>query len=441
MANMKELANSMKKLEDQLLVCVKCGACQAVCPVYSVTRKEADVARGKFALFEGLIDNMFEDPDGVKKRLDHCLLCGSCADSCPSNVNAVEIFIRTRSILAEYKGLSLPNKIILRKLLSNPDFFNKIVGWAQKFQRMFVKPEKNTQATSCARLGTPFFKDRHIKIASSSFFHKLSDLDTGKNNTGPVVLFFTGCLIDKILVDIAISSVKAMVYHNFKVLLIEKQGCCGIPALSAGDNKSFQKLIAYHKDLFNNYEFDYLVTSCATCTSVIKKLWISLYEDKDDVSYFKLIDISNKTLDISQLLINVAKANDANINNIDFKKEYIKKVAYHDPCHLKKSLGIFKEPRKLLKAAGAELVEIEDSDKCCGMGGSFNLKYYNISSEIGNIKAKNIMDTKCGLATTSCPACILQISDMLAKQKAKIKVKHPIQLYAQSLKGDLKIES
>ncbi|MCG8619616.1 MAG: 4Fe-4S dicluster domain-containing protein, partial [Desulfobacterales bacterium] len=75
MANMNELANLVKELEEQLVTCIRCGMCQSVCPLFEQTRKEADVARGKLALLTGLMDNIFTDPDGVNQRLNRCLLC------------------------------------------------------------------------------------------------------------------------------------------------------------------------------------------------------------------------------------------------------------------------------------------------------------------------------------------------------------------------------
>jgi len=109
-------------------------------------------------------------------------------------------------------------------------------------------------------------------------------------------------------------------------------------------------------------------------------------------------------------------------------------ITYHDPCHLKKSLGVFEEPRQVILASSNKLKEMAESDTCCGMGGSFNLKYYDISSKIGLQKAKNIIDTKCSIVATSCPACIMQISDMLAKLNHSINVKHPVQIYAKALR-------
>ena len=76
MASMQALAKLIRELEDQLVVCMRCGMCQAVCPLYAETGRESDVARGKLALLDGLMHEMFKDPDGVFERLNKCLLCG-----------------------------------------------------------------------------------------------------------------------------------------------------------------------------------------------------------------------------------------------------------------------------------------------------------------------------------------------------------------------------
>jgi glycolate oxidase iron-sulfur subunit len=73
-------------------------------------------------------------------------------------------------------------------------------------------------------------------------------------------------------------------------------------------------------------------------------------------------------------------------------------------------------------------------DACCGMGGSFNLQYYEISSEIGKRKRDNIKATGCEVVATGCPACMLQISDVLSRSKDRLAVKHPIEIYAEALK-------
>jgi glycolate oxidase iron-sulfur subunit len=109
MSSLKVLAKLVKELDDQIVVCMRCGLCQSVCPLFAETGREADVARGKLALLDGLAQELFVNPQGVHDRLTRCLLCGSCAANCPSGVKVLDIFIRARAILAGYMGL-LPGK-------------------------------------------------------------------------------------------------------------------------------------------------------------------------------------------------------------------------------------------------------------------------------------------------------------------------------------------
>ena len=139
--------------------------------------------------------------------------------------------------------------------------------------------------------------------------------------------------------------------------------------------------------------------------------------------------LAQQTIDINQFLIDeikpMASAGDHNMSRT---------VTYHDPCHLKKSLNVFNQPRAIINAAaGYELKEMAESDWCCGMGGSFNLQYYDISKGIGMKKAAQIKRTGADVLATGCPACMIQISDMLSQADATIAVRHPIELLAETL--------
>src|SRR6056297_2255220 len=130
MADVYKLAQSLQKLDDQMVACMKCGMCQAACPLYAETGREADVARGKIALVENLSEEILRDPKAVKERLDRCLLCGSCAANCPSGVNVLDIFLKARAIITAYLGLSPVKKAIFRGMLAKPAVFNALLGLA-----------------------------------------------------------------------------------------------------------------------------------------------------------------------------------------------------------------------------------------------------------------------------------------------------------------------
>ncbi len=106
-------------------------------------------------------------------------------------------------------------------------------------------------------------------------------------------------------------------------------------------------------------------------------------------------------------------------------------VTYHDPCHLKKSLGVAAQPRALIQANPAYVLkEMPESDWCCGCGGSFNLQHYETSAAIGKRKRDNIAKSQRRVVATGCPACMLQITDMLSQAGMRVTVKHAVEIYA-----------
>ena len=431
MHDMKRLAGLMKELEDQLVVCMRCGMCQAVCPVFAETGREADVARGKLALLDGLAQKMFKNPDGVNDRLMRCLLCGSCSANCPSGVKVLDIFLKARAILTGYMGLHPLKKAIFRGLLVRPEFFDSLLEWGARVQGIFVKPVDDLLGTSCGRLLSPL-KERHFKALAPVPFHQLVDpANTAPGTSGFKVAFFVGCVIDKVFPHIGEAVMQTMAHHGVGVYLPEEFACCGIPALSSGDTVAFSRLVRYNLKKFSGQPFDVLVTACATCASTIKKLWPLMGEGLSPEEREQVATIAGKTMEVSQFLVDqlgcgrVAEGND---------NEKIS-VTYHDPCHLKKSLGVAMQPRTLLQAnPGYCLKEMVEADRCCGSGGSFNLQHYDISAAIGKRKRDNIVQSGCEVVATSCPACMMQISDMLSQAGVRIQVKHVIELYAESLK-------
>ena len=432
MSNLQELINLMKDLEDQLVVCMRCGMCQSVCPVYTQTGREADVARGKLALLDGLMKEMLDDPHSVEERLNKCLLCGSCAANCPSGVSVLEIFLKARAIITGYTGLSPAKQLVLRGMLSHPDTFDRVAKWGARFQKLFVRPVNEVVGTSCARVVSPLLSKRHFRpLADTPFHAQTPSVKTAPGDSGMTAAVFVGCLIDKIFPSIAQATLEVLDYHGVGVMLPEGQGCCGIPALSSGDLETFHRLLRHNVDLFASGKAEYLVTACATCTSTIKEIWPVMAASEDEGFRKQVETLASKTMDIHQLLVQKVGLRSSGSDQVN--PETV--VTYHDPCHLKKSLGVTAEPRQVIEAAaGCKLVEMLESDACCGMGGSFNLQHYGISSQIGQLKQENIRATGCSIAATGCPACMLQISEALSKAGARIAVKHPVEIYADAIK-------
>jgi glycolate oxidase iron-sulfur subunit len=427
--DMKRLVEDLMRLDDLLVCCMRCAFCQAVCPVYGATMKEADVARGKISLLENLAHEMIKDPLAVNEKLNRCLLCGSCQANCPSGVDIMDIFLRARSIVAGYLGLSPIKKIILRGLLKRPKLFNTLTDFVGKYQKLFLKSVNTTVGTCRSPILEPFIGDRHFPALAKEPFHtKVNALNSPAEAGGIKVAFFPGCVSDKLFPQVAEAAIKALSKHGVGIYMPEGQSCCGVPALAAGDRKTYDDLVKQNLQLFGNVELDYLITPCATCTATIKEFWpkqAEYYTAQEKVQIEKLHD---KVMDITAFFVDVLKA------DLPETAGGSKIITYHDSCHMKKSLGVSGQPRKILKALpGYRLVDMLEPDRCCGSGGSFTLYHYDLSKKIGQRKRDNIVSVNPDVVAVGCPACMMQLMDILSRNGDNISVKHVIELYAETL--------
>ncbi len=430
MADMRKLVRMLNELDEDMVQCVRCGMCQAVCPLYAETGREADVARGKLVLVENLSKEILKDPRAVKERLDKCLLCGSCEAACPSGVKVLEVFLKARAIITGYLGLSPVKKAIFRGFLSNPDRFDGLLKWMARIQGPFSRNVNETLGSSCARFMSPVIGDRHYLPIAAAAWHKKGRRDfQHPKGEGIKVAFYPGCLVDKVLPRVADAAMKVFEYHQVDVFVPDQIPCCGIPALASGDRQTFEHLVEKNLDIFEKVPFDYLITPCATCTATIVKLWPMMTDLLPEATRDRVQALSEKTRDINEFLVSVL-----NVGTAEMPADPGRSVTYHDPCHLRKSLGIIDQPRTLIKAAGSrKLVEMKDPERCCGMGGSFNLQHYETSRKIGEKKLNCIAATGADTVATGCPACMLQITDLLSHAGLSVSVRHPVEIYAEAI--------
>lgn len=428
MTNLLKLANSLKALDDKIVKCMRCGTCQSVCPVFAESLVEGDVARGKLALLSKLAQEILQDADGLRNRLDRCLLCGSCQSACPSGVSILDIFMQARIVCAEYLGLNPIKKIVFKMLLCNPKLFGFLMRFAP-MSKVALFADNNAQQT-CS---SPFLKcvvgNRHVpQIPQKTFSQKYGHVKIPTGKSGIKVLFFSGCMGDKIYTSTTEACLKIFKHFGVGVEIPANMACCGIPALASGDAKSFTSMAKQNLQILANAEFDYIVTACASCTETIKSFWAKYALDEDIRKQAEFLH--SKTLDISEFLVDVLKVELPENNSPTSKK-----ITYHDSCHLKKSLGVWQQPRKLLNAnSNYQFVEMKNADRCCGCGGSFTLTHYDISKKIGERKAQCIADSNADVVATGCPACMMQIANVLALANKSVAVKHVAEIYAETLK-------
>lgn len=413
-----------KKLEDyreQIEQCVKCGACQAHCPVFGEHKRESIVARGKVALAHALLNDEVELDERMMADMSKCLLCASCFDKCPNLVPTDEIVAAARREIAEKKGLSTFGKA-LTTVLKHPRLMNTLAKSGKAFSWLLFKkiPEKSGLHL---RFPTPFVsRDRTIpEIAEKPFRERHPELIPGEAGK-PTVVFFTGCMINYMYPDIGEALLKILKFMGVTVHIPADQGCCGLPAISAGDGATVEELSRRNLTALTRHPNDAVITACASCNEGIGRHFQHLGGD-----YAAMAD---KVMDMNVFL--VRQGLDKMLDALP-KKDIYQRVTYHDPCHLR-TQGITREPRTLLKALpGVRFVEMEGADRCCGLGGTFSVYHYDTSKQIGARKAPGIEKSGADLLATACPGCMMQLQDTINHAGLKTRVIHLLELIARDL--------
>ncbi len=422
----KNTNDPLKRVEDQLIKCVKCGACRANCPAFSVFGREPVVARGKVALAQHILKDDIKLDDQTYLVMSKCLLCGSCVENCPNDVPTDEIVIAARESLARKRGLTTFHAAV-GQVIKNPLVMKMGAALASLFGPLFFK---KVPATSGLRLRfpVPFIGNkRHIPtIAKKPFIGRHPEVIQGEPGK-PRIVFFVGCMTNFIYTEIGEAALALFRHLGCTVIIPKDQQCCGVPGMSGGDINTARELAEKNLEEIEKYESDYVMTACATCGGTLHRLYPLVVGKRNPELKTRLETLAAKTVDASQLLhkLGLKPAETGAGENV--------RVTYHDPCHLR-TRGLSKQPRELLRGTpGVELVEMEGADRCCGMGGTFNVYHYGSSMTINEGKSQAIIATAAETVATGCPGCILQISDGLKQHGSSVKVLHTLELLARQL--------
>ena len=175
-----------------------------------------------------------------------------------------------------------------------------------------------------------------------------------------------------------------------------------------------------------------VVSACPTCTAALKYEFVSVLRSEGFSEWLpKAQALAEKVVDFSSYVTRLVAEGRLTIP----EGKSLASVTYHDSCHLKRTLHVTKEPRELLGKAGFPVVEMDESDMCCGMGGSYSVKFPEISAPILERKLSNVRKTGAGTVAMDCPGCLMQIRGGLDKERSPILVRHLADLLAERL-GD-----
>jgi glycolate oxidase iron-sulfur subunit len=404
-----------------LFKCNKCGSCTSVCPLYQNTVQEGMAARGKLALLEAVADGRLEAGEPVRAKLEDCLLCGACAQNCPSFVPTTDLFLEARAGLTKDLGLPVAIRMLLTALQS-PALMSLGTPPLALLQRAGIPRIMLEQLggllPDAVRAGLRSMPPAPLR----SFRARVQRLPTNGDGRKGTVGYFAGCFMNWGYADAAMATRTMLTRGGFRVE-VPAVVCCGVPHRAYGDMEAAQDLARKNVAALETY--DHVVTDCASCGAALKEYKHIL---KDDPAYRERAErLSSRTSDISEFLMK---------QGFPMPQGRVPlRVTYHDPCHLVRGQGIKSQPRDILRAIpGVEYVEMKGADVCCGAAGSFCVTHPALSEDVGSNKADSILETKADVVVSGCPSCLTQLKAMLTAKRSKVKVMHPMELLAESFR-------
>ncbi|MBB4196234.1 Fe-S oxidoreductase [Rhodoblastus sphagnicola] len=238
---------------------------------------------------------------------------------------------------------------------------------------------------------------------------------------GPRVGLFATCLVDMLRPNIGFSALELLRAAGCTVEIPKTQTCCGQPAYNSGDDASARKLARQVIEIFEG--FDYLVAPSGSCAATIRVHYPDLFR-AEPAMRARAEKLSAKTWELLSFLVDVRGFAPTGVS-------CKASATYHDTCSGLRELGIKTQPRALLSAIeGLEMRALEGEETCCGFGGTFCVKYSEISDAIVTEKAENVVATGADLLLGGDLGCLLNMAGKLRRAGAPIRVFHAAELLA-----------
>jgi L-lactate dehydrogenase complex protein LldE len=231
---------------------------------------------------------------------------------------------------------------------------------------------------------------------------------------------FVTCLVDLMRPSIGFAAVKLLEDAGCTVEVPE-QTCCGQPAYNTGDRSTTRDLAERVIESFRGY--DYVVAPSGSCAGMIKVHYPELFQHDPNWAP-RAVELAGRTWELTSFLVDVL-----GVKGVAARFEGT--VTYHDSCSGLRELGVKRQPRRLLQSIeGLELVEMTDSEVCCGFGGTFAVKYGDISNAIVSEKTKSIAETGAPMVLAGDLGCLMNIAGKLSREGRAVEVRHVAEVLA-----------
>lgn len=237
----------------------------------------------------------------------------------------------------------------------------------------------------------------------------------------PTVSLFIQCLVDSMYPDVGDAMVSIFDRLGIPLDYPAGQTCCGQPAFNSGYRKEAARAAGRFLDIFESTEV--IVCPSGSCVHMVKHHYPELFAD-DEKQLERAKEIGAKTFELTDYLV-------SELGLSTLGNQFPHKVTYHDSCHLSRGLGIAEQPRRLLNnTEDLELIEMKESDTCCGFGGTFSVNYPEISTAIVDRKIEHILASGAEVVTGCDISCLMNIEGRLSRRGENVKVLHIAEILA-----------
>ena len=221
---------------------------------------------------------------------------------------------------------------------------------------------------------------------------------------------FVTCVVDQFYPEIGESTVRVLRRLGVDVDFPEGQTCCGQPAFNSGFRSDAKPLARRFLDTFESAEA--VVIPSGSCTAMVRVFYQELFHDEPDLAA-RIDAVAGKTFELTEFIVDVL-----GVTQLPARTDAPgRTVTYHEGCHLRREIGVTTQPRALIEAAqGVDLVEMQQAEVCCGFGGTFAVKYADISGAMLADKLRDVADTGADAVVSCDSTCLMQIGGGLEKR-------------------------
>ena len=412
--------------EDKYSVCVHCGFCLEVCPTYQELGDENESPRGRVYLIKQASQGILPLDESVINPVFNCLDCRACETVCPSGVQVGALIEEARGqvhyMKQETGGSSVQSAIenlFLRTIFPHPKRLKAVGKLMRVYQRTGMK-------SFVHKTGLMKVLPKHLQemdailpdIPAQSALDSLPDVIPAQGPVKGQAALFTGCVMDVVFSDINRATARVSARNGLTVLVPKDQVCCGALQVHAGDRDQAREMARKNIDVFLASGADYVIINAAGCGAALKEYPELFHDDKE---YHNKAEVfSSKVRDISELLVEVG---------FEAPKGRVERtITYHDACHLCHAQKVRSQPREILHSIpGVNLVEMQDSERCCGSAGIYNLTHPEMAGNLLESKMDNVPQGVDGIAMGN-PGCMMQIKVGVHRRHSDLDVLHTVEL-------------